>query len=216
MQELPEAIKHKFFRFLSGQEALYDFEQWIYATSALEEVMDGEDYLNLISLNFSKPGSRHELIQLLEQQIHAGEYETWKLRGLLHQFLSQQGDQAEMLGEFYELYCNGFSFLDQLGLGYGLTLIAIPRGYSSDSWRELPAREKERLLGAILPGALEAARKVLDWLDQGKIVITDQQDELGHYRLLDTTSGVEKAVDWQGVRELLNHPESRPWWKFWP
>lgn len=137
MNLLPNDIKIKFFRLISGEEPINEFEQWVYITDALEEILGYEDYLNLISLNFLKQSSRYELIKILERHINAGEYETWKLRKLLNLFTSKQGDLPFMLGEFYRLYCDGFYFLDTLGLGYGLAIIVPPLEYSSEYWQEL-------------------------------------------------------------------------------
>jgi hypothetical protein len=183
MQHLSDNIKTKLFRFLNGEESINNFEQWVYATDALEAILGSEDYFNLISLDFSKQADRFELINLLKKYIDAGEYETWKLRRLLNHFLSQEGDLPLMLGEFYELYCNGFYFLETLGLKYGLAIKVPPQEYSSDSWQELADAEKERLLNSLLPVALDEAQKVLTWLNQGKIVITNQPNESGHYYL---------------------------------
>jgi hypothetical protein len=215
MQDLPEEIKIQFYKFLNGEEPIQAFEQWVYATRTLEELLDGESYFALISLDFSKSGSCHELIKLLEQTIDAGEYETWKLKRLLNQFLSQEGNLPTMLGEFYELYCNGFYFLDTLGFGCGLTLVVPPNHYSSDTWDELTSEEKESLLGSVLPGALEEAEKVLNWLDQGKIVITKEQDGMGRYLYLDRRTEAEQNPNLLGMREWSDTPSSKPWWKLW-
>lgn len=200
---------------MSGEEPISEFEQWVYATNTLEETLGDEDYLNLISLNFAKQGSRYELIKILERHINAGEYESWKLRKLLTLFLSQEGDLPSMLCEFYELYCNGFYFLETLGLGYGLTIRVPPNGYSSEDWQELTVQEKEKLLASVLPDAIDEAQKVLTWLDEGKIVITDKQDELGHCLYVDRRSVNEKKLNWQRVRELSNNLKAKSWWKFW-
>jgi hypothetical protein len=204
MKLLPNEVKIKFFRFLSNEEPIGEFEQWVYATNTLEESLGNEDYFNLISLDFSKRGSRYELIKILERHIDLGEYETWKLRNLLSLFLSQKGDLPMILCEFYELYCNGFYFLDTLGLGYGLAITVPSSSYSSESWQELADEEKEELLSSILPDALKEAQKVLTWLNEGKIIITNKQDELGHYLYLD-----------KRTEETKDPIKSESWWKFW-
>lgn len=185
MKLLPNDIKIKFFRFISGEEPIREFEQWVYLTGGLEEILGHQDYLNLISLNFLKQSSKYELIKILERHFNAGEYETWKLKKLLNLFISKQGDLPSILCEFYELYCDGFYFLDILGLDYGLVIKVPPNGYSSEYWQELTDKEKERLLNDILPGAIKEAQKVLTWLDEEEIVITNNKNELDHYLYLD-------------------------------
>ncbi len=200
---------------MSDEEPVREFEWWFYDTNILEKILGDEDYFNLISLDFAKRGSRYELIKILERHINAGEYETWKLRKLLTLFLSQEGDLPLILCEFYELYCDGFYFLDTLGLGYGLAIRVPPHGYSSEYWQELADEEKERLLGSILPDAIDEARKVLTWLDQGEIVIIDEQDELGRYLYVDKRTENEKEPNWQGVQKSSNGSKTQTWWKFW-
>lgn len=195
MQPLANDFKTRLFRLLNGEEPIREFEQWVYATNALEEILGDEDYFNLISLDFSRQGSRYELIKILERHIDTGEYETWKLRKLLHLFLSQKGDLPMMLYEFYELYCNGYYFLDVLGLKYGLTIIFPPHGYSSNYWQELTDKEKETLLCSILPDAVDEAQKVLNWLNEGKIVLTNKQDKLSSYLYIDNRIDEESKLD---------------------
>lgn len=193
MEPLPNDFKIRLFHLLNGEEPIGEFEQWVYATNALEEILGDEDYFNLISLDFSRQGSLFELIKILERHIDAGEYGAWKLRRLLNLFLSQKGDLPTMLWEFYELYCDGYYFLDVLGLNYGLTIRFPSHEYSSEYWQELTDQEKETLLASILPDALDEAQKVLNWLNEGKIVTTNNQDKLGHYLYIDNRTDEEKS-----------------------
>lgn len=148
MQHLIDEVTLKLFRFLNGEEPVIEFERWVYDTKALENILGGEDYFNLISLDFSKQCSRYELIKILERHIDVGKYQTWKLRKLLKLFLSQKGNLSLMLCKFYELYCDGFYFLDVLGLDYGLAIIVPPCGYSSEYWQQLTS-EKRRTFSTL-------------------------------------------------------------------
>lgn len=211
MRRLPDDIKLKFFRFLNGEESVREFEQWVYVTNALEDSL-GDAYFDLISLDFAKQDSQYELAKLLERHIDRGECATWKLRKLLNLFLSQEGDLPLLLSEFYELYCDGFYFLDALGLGYGLA-IKSPQEYRSGVWQKLTDEEKTRLLNALLPDAIDEAQKVLSWLDEGKIVITDEQDELGRSLYIDTRTKKEKDPNWKRLQ--TSNDRTGAWWKFW-
>jgi hypothetical protein len=188
MSQLPEDIKIEFFNFRDDRSALDRFEQWIYATDILEEILGAEDYLNLISLDFTNRSTRHDLIKIIDRYIHLGEYQRWKLSELLHRFISLDGDLRSSLWEFYELYCDGFYFLDVLGLEYGLTLI----DYGEENWQNSTIEQRERLLANLLPGALREAQKVIDWLDTGKIVITDIQDEWNQHSYIDNRTEDER------------------------
>jgi hypothetical protein len=164
-----------------GTTPVETFEQWVYTTPELESVLRQDDYLNLIALDFSRQSSQYEATKVLRRYIQAGEYETWKLKTLLLALINQEQDPRHLLYTFYELYCNGYSFLDGLGLGYGLALVVPPGAYRADSWDELNKEDQQRLLHSLLPEAIAEARTVLNWLDDGSIVITNEQDEFGQY-----------------------------------
>lgn len=179
------SAKLKFCRFLYESESLASFEQWLYATPELEAVLGKEDYLALLSLDFSQKVIRHEIDKLLSQHISDGEYETWRLQKMLADLLEGEGIPVYELCEFYELYCRGLSFLETLGLEYGLPIKVPPAGYSSDYFDELSDEEQERLLADCLPGAKEEARKVLNLLESGGVAIAPETDDLGNYRYID-------------------------------
>lgn len=99
-----------------------------------------------------------------------------------------------MLSKFYNLYCDGYYFLEHLGLGCGLVVRVPPSEYSSDSWDELSDDEKSKLLNSLLPEAISEAQKILSWLDGNKIVITNELDELGRYLYIDNRTKEEKTT----------------------
>ena len=188
---IPAEIKKTFFEFLNCQIALTDFEQWVYETLSLEEVLNSNDYLELISLDFTQ---RHEkyyldcrerINQIIEKYISLAEYETWKLKRLLNNFLNRKGNLVKILEQFYDLYCQGYGFLDNLGLGYGLNFSCYLSEINEPNFRyffpkTLTAAEIEREIkqkvNDILPEVDREIKKVLSWLEQGKIKIIDDPD----------------------------------------
>ncbi len=216
MQLLPDYIRSRFFKVLHGEEPSWDFEQWVYATNDLEKILSDEDYLNLISLDFSKQSSKYEIDKILRRYFALGEYETWKLRKLLTMVINKKGNLPQALSEFYKLYCgDGYCFLESLGLAYGLAVRVPPSGYSSNCWEELSHEEQSKLINSLLLGAIDEAQKVLSWLDEDKIVITSEQDELGHYLYIDRRTEEEKKPIWHKTSESSNSERSKYWWKFW-
>lgn len=196
MKPLPDHLKIKFFKFLYGEESVNTFEQWVYETDDLENQLTNDDYLNLISLDFSEQNSQYEAGKILEQYIEAGDYETWKLRRLLTTVLEQAQNLPEVLSQFYTLYCKGYDFLDGIGLGCGLS-IRVPLNsldYSADCWEDLSHEEKHQLLHSLLPKATAEAQTILSWLDERKIVITNEQDDLGAYIYIDRRSDSDKKL----------------------
>ncbi len=175
MQDLPFFVKHKFFKFLNNEESIDDFEKWSYETKILEEILGKEDYLDLISLDFLRSGAKYEIVKIIEKHIDTSEYELWKLKNMLTDFINREKDPQNLLFEFYELYCHGYFFLDRLGLDYGLTAIAITE--VDEYGEKLSVEERNKSIYDLIPGAIVEARKVLNWLETGKIEISKKDSK---------------------------------------
>lgn len=65
MQELPVLIKDRFFRFLNGTLPINEFELWVYTTDSLERILNSDDYLKLISLDFSRFNANSKIVDIL-------------------------------------------------------------------------------------------------------------------------------------------------------
>jgi hypothetical protein len=87
----------------------------------------------------------------------------------------------------YDLYRNGYYFLDNLGLGYGLSL-----QMDNDDGSCLTEEKRSARLRDFYPKILTETRKVLDWLDETKIALTGEEDEIGRMGFIDRRSDAEK------------------------
>ncbi|MBG9993830.1 hypothetical protein I6F50_02030 [Pseudoalteromonas sp. NZS127_1] len=85
--------------------------------------------------------------------------------------------------------------MDNLGMGYGLGL-TCPDYYN----------EK---VDDYYPQILDEVEKVLEWLDNGKIVITGHSGEYQGIEYEDNRSVEEKEPTGYKVQE------SKKWWQFW-
>ena len=206
-RNIPAEIKKTFFEFLDGQITVTDFEQWVYKTEILEEVLNSDDYLELISVYFTQRNETHYLDcrdrinNIIEKYISIAEYETWKLESLLNDFLNRKGNLVKILEQFYDLYCHGYRFLDNLGLGHGLDFSCYLTEIDEPNFRyffpkTLTAteieREIEQKVNNILPEVDEEIRKVLSWLEQGKIKIIDDPTFFYGVDYIDNKSELEK------------------------
>src|SRR5580658_1558831 len=132
---LPEDIKEIFFETLCGDKSVLAFEEWLYSNKSLEDILTAEDYLALISYGYKGNGVKYGLYKIVEKLIDKGEYEQWKRLRLLHKALQRDSELPQTLMSFYDLYCKGYNFLQNLGLGYGLAVEAPHSG--ADNWNEL-------------------------------------------------------------------------------
>lgn len=182
MQSSLTDLELKFCRFLYEHEPIEVFEEWLYACDDLEQILGADDYLTVISLDFSKPVSRQALVRILSQYVDEQAYQLWRIRQYLTQIVNGDGDLGHSLSELYQLYCQGFRFLKTLSLTYGLTIAAPPREFSSSSFAELTAEEQRSLLSGCVPGAQKEAERVLEWLNKEESVMPDEFKDVSSLR----------------------------------
>jgi hypothetical protein len=229
MTTLPQDIKERFYKTIKGDISLDDFEKWLYADMEIEKHLNADDYLDLISLNFKKSGAKYELWKLLKKHIYLGDFEKYKILGLLYEAKQKNKRLPYLLMEFYDLYCRGYSFLRDLGLGYGLAVVVPPaKNLSAESWNELTNEQQTKLLDSFSPELEDCIEQVIYWLETKKILLTGEQDEIGHYNYEDLRTEEEKKSRlWVMVSEdektnfsaskntIGDKQTNTKWWEFW-
>ncbi len=190
---LPYDIKEKFYKVINGEIALDDFEQWIYSNGELEKQLGNGDYTNLISLNFKKSSDKYALWKLLKKHIDPGEFETYKMLRLLREAQQKNDRLPYILMNFYNLYCNGYGFLQDLGLGFGLA-VELPQVNNSTAgtWDELTSQQQKKLLESFSPELEECIEQVIAWLETRQIILTGEQNEIGLYGYEDFRTASER------------------------
>lgn len=228
MTTLPQDIKEKFYKTIKNDISLENFEQWLYADKKLETLLKLDDYLDLISFSFKKPGAKYELGKLLKKHIDLGEFETYKMLELLYEAKQKTDRLPYILMQFYDLYCRGYSFLQDLGIEIGLA-IEVPRvkNTTANNWEELTAVQQKELLNSFLPELDEYIEQAISWVETKKIILTGEQDEMGNYEYEDLRTEEEKKSKlWVTVSEdketgfsisknTLWVQQTKKWWKFW-
>jgi len=189
---LTDENKIEFFKFLNGDKSISDLEAFIYSKTELEQQLDSETYLELISLNFRDKCNKAELYDLIMSKIiESGQFETWKLRRVLNDFLIQPEKTDVNLNKLYHLYCgiyqdNGereydYKFLGNLGLNYLYwTDEGYLKKYYGDNWKieyEKCSTEfefyHEQLKGFAEEILLALDNKEIEIFNDGTYTITD-------------------------------------------
>jgi len=160
-----------FYRLIANRCEIEEFEQQLYSMADIEERLSELDYLNLISIDYRLPSAAYEALKIVNKYVVSSRYHEWYLGSLLTRIIDRTADVHEAIEECYYLYCIGLGFLYDLGLGYGLAIIAPPGGYSASDWYGLTDIEKERLVDGMYPGIVDEARRVLGWIQDGKVVV---------------------------------------------
>lgn len=230
MTILPKDIKKRFYKTIKGDISLDEFELWLYADKELEKYLKPDDYLDLISLSFKKNGAKHELSRLLKKHIDLGEFETYKILGLLKEAQQKNNKLPDILMEFYDLYCKGYYFLQDLGLTFGLA-VEVPTKLNNppvDTWDDLTTKQQKEILDSFSPKLEECLELAIYWLETKKIILIGEQDDVGRYGYEDfRTEEEKKSKFWTAVSEskVRNFSTSKNthwskqtdkrWWEFW-
>ncbi|WP_027421140.1 hypothetical protein [Crocinitomix catalasitica] len=206
MNKLPKQIRQYFYQTIYGKVTLHEFENWIYTNKSIESLIGEDQYLELISFNYKKDGAKYELVNLLSEKfIGLGDYEKWKLLNSLNIALLRDNRLANVLREFYDLYCYGYHFLNDLGLGYGLTIEVPPTPqYNAESWEELSKNEQNEILESFYPQLQLDIERTIEWIENGKIILTGTKDEIGNYEYEDLRTELErKSTVWVTYEEQV-------------
>ena len=188
-------VELTFYKLVSKEIELSDFENWVYTETTLEQTLNSDDYLEIISINYKTPSGLYEAQKVLSKYFFMGKYYEWSVRNILHKIIAKPKDVHKYIEQCYDLYCEGFGFMDNLGLGYGLSL-TCPDGFN-DKVEEF------------YPHIADEAERVLLWLDTGKIVITGHSGEYQGIEYDDKRSSKEKEPTGYKRQKL------KKWWQFW-
>ena len=154
MKTVSDNNKIEFYKFLTGEKSIEELENFIYSQPDLEQQLGSEIYLNLVGLNFKDKYDKVKLSDLIKNKIiEEGQFETWKLRKILNDFLNEPKKVDINLDKIYHLYCgvyqeNGrrkyeFKFLGNLGLNY---LYWTDKSYLKTNYGENWKTEYEKCL----------------------------------------------------------------------
>lgn len=200
MNKFPTDIQIEFFKLLNDELSIESFEQWVYKTKDLEACFDPTDYAEFISLNFKSRHVIHEMKNIVNKYLDYSEFEKRKINKILADLTSKNDDFAKSLIATYDMYCDGYGFLDNIGMGYGMTF--ANDFFKFKDWLNLPKEEKDRRVNAIYDGVKAEAEKVQDWFDRKKIILTGEVNEIGHHGYIDNRTVDEKKPTGYSVINL--------------
>jgi len=193
MTALPQNIKEKFYKTVKGNISPDDFEQWLYADKELSELLSPDDYFELVSFEYTRGGAKCELPNLLRKHMDREEFEACKILELLYEAKLKNKRLPCILMEFYDLYCKGYDFLKDLGMGIGFAVVSPIGKYSvAETWDELTPRQQKELLDSFSPELEKCIEQVINWLETKKIVLTGELNHIGHYTYKDFRTEREK------------------------
>lgn len=190
--KIPLDIQQKFIDFMNGTIAVAEFEAWVYADQSLEALLGEEAYLELISFNFKQKSVQAVIQPLLNQFIDYAKHETLCMLNLLKGIRDNTEKCPEYLMKAYDLYCAGYEFFDNIGLGFGLKVV-VPWNHGAKEWEELDNIQKVDVIAGFYPQLSAEAEKVINWLKDGTIVLTGMRDVYARLIYTDNRFDAEKG-----------------------
>ena len=212
MTRLSDENKKEFYKFLNGETTVSELENFIYKHSDLEQELDRDTYLELISLDFNDKYVIARLTDFIKRKIiEEGHFETWRLRNILNAFLTDANNIQIHLDKLYHLYCGvyldtgerryEFKFLSNLGLNY---LYWVDEGYMKANYGNNWKQEYERTFNnfEFYHEQLKPfAKEILLALNANKIIISND----GTYKISDD---LKEKLETDKIYEL-KHPDKK-------
>ena len=182
MNKLSLNNKLKLFEFLNDEINLSEFQNFIFQTKELEDELGKETYNYLILFNPNDKNVIKRVKYLVSKIFSEGEFETWKLIGLLKKFINEPQKLKEYLDIFYDLFCGsfdeekceirlGYTFLEHLGLNYFWWMDESYLRYAYGSNWKSEYRKRLNNLDFYHRQLKPIAEKILNAINQGDIKI---------------------------------------------
>ena len=202
------SIEEKIYDFLYKNLSIKEFEEWVYNSNELESYVSSDDYLELISLDFNSKHASYELEKIICKYADYSKFEALRMIDLLNKALINNEDTGVVLITFYDLYCDGYYFLDTLGLGYGLCCQVLPNKYMADSWEELSDKDKKELIDGFYPKIIKDIKEVIEIIEDKKIILTGIKNDMNRWEYIDN------RISDNNTENRVEVPKKKFWWKF--
>jgi hypothetical protein len=183
-----DKIKETFFKFINKSISLEEIEIFLFANlQEIEKIFTKEDYFYLIDFDFKDKNSFARMETLINKYISISEFEKYRLNTILNNLININENNIDSLLKIYDEYGKGYCFLDILAIDYGLDLsralyeLYIDRLLINDKINKLHSNIKIE------------AEKIIRFLDQNKIVITEKYKYLD-YRLEEDKADQKRKI----------------------
>ncbi|WP_275316956.1 hypothetical protein [Tenacibaculum bernardetii] len=211
MNEISRNIQKEFYKVWSEKELLPNFEKWIYESTELKDNLNSNSYYEFLSFNYKKENSHSELKKLIENQISQSEVEKWKITKDLLNAKNRTKNYSKSIRNFYTLYCKGYDFMDNLAFNYSLALECPYSYYRIETFEKLSEKQKLTLIENCYPDIIGEIEKVLNWIENEKVVLIGKTNEFGKLEYIDNRTDLEK----NNYKEINETVEKGKWWEFW-
>ncbi len=176
-------VEKKIHQVLTKKMTLEEFEHWLYSDDLLES--DSPDlYFELISFDYSVGHSFNHFHDYFAKYVHFYKFEIDRIKEYLQSIINKDENSADSILMTYNLYCSGYRFLQKLGILCGLCVV-------DSSYPVILTNDTTNIIDKFYPNIIEDARNVIEWLEEGKIILKDVPNDYGAFEYDDFRSEAE-------------------------
>lgn len=178
-----EILTKKIYQLLVEDLSINEIETWIYQSYQTLESQISEDFLNdLLAFDYHSKYAKQEFILLTDHYINQADFEFWRINRILDIIIHKKERFEEMIMSTYDLRCQGYYFLEEIGMGPALNMCAS-FGVEVETWDDLPEADKNIIIEGNYPVAKAVALQVKSWLAEKKIILSGKKSKDDHLYL---------------------------------
>lgn len=162
-------FKENAFKVLEGYMTLEEFEQWLYKSDVLADLMSLDVVVEAFIFNYKQDDAKYRFKKAIFPYFDEDEFLLWKVKSNLRDLIANSQNRDRILYDFYYLGYDGYCFLQPIGYYmyqiedieyYGNNLQAVLEELKRDALNLLSEIEKQE---SEKPGF-----KLVDYLPTGK------------------------------------------------
>ncbi len=194
-------IEIAFYKFLSHDTSIEDFEQWVYATPEIEKMFGTNLYEELIEMKYQKSGVKNDLWKLVEKEIDPIKFDTWVIMQQL-KMLADQPTSLQLVSKNLDQYSYRYTFIFGICDAWNI----IKQIQTNIFYDKYSKQEKEDLINESFSEASLAATMCLAGFETGELKIIGEEEIETKPGFFDNINEVlaQKRVE----RKLARPPET--------
>jgi hypothetical protein len=156
-----------------GEISDEEFEKYVNENNSIESKMAPDDYLDLISNNYTRKPNRHELRNILEKYVSDSYVESFQIKSMLRRFIAGIGDPAQIIDDLYNKM-DRHIYVYNLAIHSVLGVDDLPRLNEKNNWNEKEFEKTRKWFTDALPEFRKIAMLILESFDNGDLKETNE------------------------------------------
>ena len=178
-------FRENVFKVLEGYMTLEEFEQWLYKSDVLADLMTLDVVLEAFIFNYKQDDAKYRFKKAIFPYFDEDEFLLWKVKSNLRDLIANRENRDRILYDFYYLGYDGYYFLQPIG--YYMYQIEDIEYYGNN-------------LQTVVADLKRDAENLLSEIEK-------QEAEKSGFRLMDYLPSDKTGTDTPAI--------TKKWWNFW-